>query len=60
MSKSPLRTQPVNAKFRFGRNSRETLHLRYEAKGLMRLYINITITILDILRRPAFYWQRDM
>jgi hypothetical protein len=38
-----------------------TLHLRYEPSNLMlsiglwRWYINITITILDIIHRPVFY-----
>jgi hypothetical protein len=37
------------------------LHLRYEPNslvlsiGLWRWYINITITILDIIHRPVFY-----
>jgi hypothetical protein len=28
--------------------------------GLWRWYINITITILDIIQRPAFYLKHDV
>jgi hypothetical protein len=40
-----------------------SLHLQYEHNrlmiyiGLWRCYINITITILDIIHRPAFYLE---
>jgi hypothetical protein len=48
--------------YKFFCTSQETqLHFRYEPKrlilsiGLWRWYINITITILDIIRRRVFY-----
>jgi hypothetical protein len=46
---------------RFVLTSQETLHLRYEPNGLMlsiglwRWYINITITVLDIIHRHIFH-----
>jgi hypothetical protein len=40
---SPLRTQQVNAIYRF-----------------LNMYINITITILDIIQRPFFYLKHKM
>jgi hypothetical protein len=30
------------------------------SKGLWRRYINITITILDIIRRPVYYLKLKM
>jgi hypothetical protein len=46
--------------------TRNTLRLRYESNrlmlsvGLWRWYINIMITILDVIHCPAFYLKRDI
>jgi hypothetical protein len=50
----------------FVRNVINTLRLRYEPNRLMlsigmcRWYINITLTILDIVHRPVFYLKQNV